>query len=88
MAKALRQEPVSDPRIRKTPGVCGGDACIRDLRMPVWLLVEMRQLGLADQTIIERYRGLLQQEDLDAAWSYAARHGDEIARAILENGEA
>src|SRR6516164_3303067 len=31
--------------VQKTPDVCGGDACIRRTRIPVWLLVRHRQLG-------------------------------------------
>ena len=35
-------------RIRKTPGVCGGEACIRDTRITVRGLVEWHQQGLSD----------------------------------------
>ena len=31
-------------RITKTAGVCGGDACIENTRIPVWLLVSLRHL--------------------------------------------
>ncbi len=31
--------------IQKTPGVCGGDACIRETRIPVWVLVNPCGLG-------------------------------------------
>ena len=31
--------------ITKTPGVCGGAACIAGTRVAVWLLVEAQQLG-------------------------------------------
>lgn len=34
--------------IEKTPGVMGGDACIRQTRIPVWLLVSLRQQGASD----------------------------------------
>ena len=33
------------PGIEKTPGVCGGDPCIRQTRIPVWLLEQLRRLG-------------------------------------------
>ncbi len=74
--------------IRKTPGVCGGDACIRAMRMPVWLLVEMQRLGMDDREIIDRYEGMLTQADLDAAWTYAKANAAEIDRCIGENEEA
>lgn len=31
--------------IRKTSGVCGGYACVRNTRIPVWTLVSLRQQG-------------------------------------------
>ncbi|HLW67594.1 MAG TPA: DUF433 domain-containing protein [Gemmataceae bacterium] len=37
--------------VRKTPGVCGGDACIRNTRIPVWLLVAWMKDGLNDERI-------------------------------------
>ncbi len=30
---------VETPIIQKTPNVCGGDACIRNTRIRVWLIV-------------------------------------------------
>jgi uncharacterized protein (DUF433 family) len=41
--------------IEKTPGVMGGDACIRQTRIPVWLLVSLRQQGATDAFILEDY---------------------------------
>ncbi len=34
--------------IEKTPGVCGGEACIVKTRIPIWVLVEARRLGYTD----------------------------------------
>ena len=34
--------------IQKTPGVCGGDACIRQTRIPVWVLVNARRLCISE----------------------------------------
>ena len=31
--------------IEKTPGVCGGKACVRNMRIAVWMLVLDRNLG-------------------------------------------
>ena len=31
--------------ISKRPDRCGGDACIRDLRIPVWAVVNYQRLG-------------------------------------------
>jgi uncharacterized protein (DUF433 family) len=80
-------ERAAEPLIRKTPGVCGGDACIRRMRLPVWMLVQLRGFGLTDQDILQRYPDLT-AADLDAAWEYERRHSAEIAKAIKEDEEA
>ena len=71
-------------RITKTPGVCGGDACIRGHRIPVWCIVGLRQLGASDAKILEAYPSIT-SEDLEAAWEYYAANRDEIERNIREN---
>lgn len=71
-------------RISKTPGVCGGDACVRGTRLSVWGLVESRRLGLSDAELLQRHPGLT-PPDLEAAWDYAAGHPNEIERALWEN---
>jgi uncharacterized protein (DUF433 family) len=73
--------------VQKTPGVCGGDACIRKTRITVHRLVHYRQLGLSDQRILEAIQGLT-PDDLTAAWDYYARHPAEIEEAIRLNEEA
>lgn len=73
--------------IQKTPGVCGGEACIRRTRISVWLLVESRQLGISDQRLLSDYPHLT-QADLDAAWRYYEQHREEIHEVIRKNQEA
>jgi uncharacterized protein (DUF433 family) len=70
--------------IKKTPGVCGGDACIGNSRIPVWSLVHDRQLGLSDARILAAFPGLA-AADLVNAWGYAEAYPNEIEVAILEN---
>jgi uncharacterized protein (DUF433 family) len=70
--------------IIKTPGICGGDACVQGHRIPVWVLVGYRRLGLSDVKILEAYP-TLSPADLKAAWEYAAAHEQEIDQAIAEN---
>ncbi len=77
---------VTTDRITKTPGVCGGDACIRGHRIPVWVLVGYRRLGKKDDDLLQAYPSLT-LADLEAAWEYAAANPDEIDRAIRENEE-
>ena len=43
------------PGIFRTPGVCGGEACIRDTRHTIWGLVESQRLGLSDLEILDRH---------------------------------
>ncbi len=70
--------------ISKKVDRCGGDACVRDTRIPVWGLVSYRRLGLTDAAILEAYPSLT-AADLQAAWEYAAANAEEIDRAIREN---
>lgn len=70
--------------ISKRPGVCGGEACVRDSRITVWGLVAYRRLGMSDDRILEAVLGLT-SPDLEAAWEYAAANEAEIERAIREN---
>ena len=73
--------------VQKTPDVCGGDACIRRTRIPVWLLVRHRQLGMSDARIRDSFDPPLGQADLEAAWTYYKDHPDEIEQNIKENEE-
>ena len=69
--------------IQKTPGVMGGEACIRQTRIPVWLLVSYRCQGASDAHILEGHPDL-SAADLVNAFSYADTHFDEIETAIRE----
>ena len=69
--------------IEKSPGVSGGDACIRRTRIPVWLLVSLKSQGMSEVKLLEGYPGLT-QEDLEAAWVYYKDHSEEIDEAIRE----
>jgi len=72
--------------IRKTPGVCGGEACIGNRRITVWMLVNARRLGISEQRLLEDYP--LTIEDLHAAWDYYVLHPSEIDDAIARNEAA
>jgi uncharacterized protein (DUF433 family) len=73
--------------ISKTPGVLGGEARVRNTRIAVWMLVRARELGIADQELVERYSPLLTADDLTNAWSYYAAHRDEVDAALRRNEE-
>jgi uncharacterized protein (DUF433 family) len=77
----------STSSIQKTPGVCGGDACIRSTRITVAGLVQWQRLGLSNARILEHHPDLT-EEDLEAAWSYYLQNREEIDRTIKEDEEA
>jgi uncharacterized protein (DUF433 family) len=85
--EAERDSPYPASWISKTSDVCGGDACIRRMRIPVWLLVGYRRDGLSDEELINAYP-LLTPADLACAWEYYEHHKEEIDQAILEEENA
>src|SRR5215204_4577784 len=78
-------ESLEKTNIRKTPGVCGGDACIGNRRIMVWLLVAYRELGCSDERIMNMFDPPLCRSELDAAWEYYVGNKAEIDRNIYEN---
>lgn len=73
--------------IEKTPGVCGGDACISGTRIPVWVLVNARNINISEAQLLKDYP-TLSATDLTNAWVYASIYSEEIETAIRENEEA
>lgn len=75
------------PGIESTPGICGGEARIVRTRIPVWALVQFRNLGASEADILMQYP-TLRAEDLTNAWVYYRAHKDEIENQISENENA
>ncbi|HEY0605921.1 MAG TPA: DUF433 domain-containing protein [Herpetosiphonaceae bacterium] len=75
------------PGIDSEPEVSGGEARIVRTRIPVWLLVQARQLGSSEADLLHAYPSL-RAEDLANAWGYARAHRDEIMQQISENEAA
>ncbi len=75
------------PGIEATPGVVGGVARIVRTRIPVWVLVNYRQLGWSEARILENFPDL-RAADIVQAWAYAESHREEIAKAIAANEAA
>ncbi|NJM66196.1 MAG: DUF433 domain-containing protein [Acaryochloris sp. RU_4_1] len=73
--------------ITKTSEVMGGDACIHNTRIPIWLLVSLRQQGATDAEILENYPQLT-AADLVNAWAYATAYPEEIQTAQRQQDEA
>ncbi|MBV9385292.1 MAG: DUF433 domain-containing protein [Chroococcidiopsidaceae cyanobacterium CP_BM_ER_R8_30] len=72
--------------IAKTPGVCGGEACIAGTRIAVWLLVEARRLGISEAQLLNDYPHIT-GADLVNAWAYTDAHLEEIEAAIRSNNQ-
>ncbi|BAU09981.1 hypothetical protein LEP3755_04580 [Leptolyngbya sp. NIES-3755] len=70
--------------IEKTPGVCGGSACIAGTRITVWGLVEARRIGYSEADLLISYPSL-SATDLANAWAYAEAFPAEIETEIREN---
>lgn len=74
----------STPSVERNPEVCGGEPCIVGTRIPVWLLVQARQLGTSEADLLRCYPSL-SAEDLAEAWAYYRAHPEEIERQIARS---
>ncbi|MEG4229302.1 DUF433 domain-containing protein [Microcoleus sp. N9_B2] len=59
-------------RITIDPNICHGQPCIRGLRYPVELILELLSFGMNAKEIIDEYDDL-EHEDILAALLFAAR---------------
>ena len=73
------------PGIEKTPGVCGGSACIVRTRISVWVLEGFRRLGWNEAKLLASYP-TLRAADLVHAWAYVDAHRQEIDEGIRPSG--
>ena len=72
------------PGIESDPLVSGGEPCVVRTRVPVWVLVQARNLGLSEAEILRSYPAL-RADDLANAWAYYLYHREEIEDHIKEN---
>ena len=75
------------PGTASVPDVCGGEPCIVRTRIPVWVLVQARQLGASEADLLRSYP-TLRAEDLTNAWAYFRLYREEIEQQIRENEKA
>ena len=54
------------------PAICHGQPCVRGLRYPVEMLLELMSSGMTDQQILADYPDL-EADDLRAACAWGAR---------------
>ncbi len=72
-------------RIVSRPGVCGGEPCIKQTRIPVSILVKYRRLGSSDDAELLSMYPSLTIDDLNSAWHYYESNKDEIDSLIATN---
>lgn len=70
--------------IEKTENVMGGAACIRQTRIPVWLLEQARRQNVSEAELLNNYPQLT-ASDLANTWDYIDFHLEEIENAISAN---
>ncbi|HEX4608248.1 MAG TPA: DUF433 domain-containing protein [Urbifossiella sp.] len=75
------------PGIEKTPGVCGGSACVSGTRISVWVLESFRRLGATDADLLHNYPSLTLTHLAQAA-AYVHANPAEIDAETQENDEA
>lgn len=68
-------------KIRKTPGICNGAACIGRTQIPVWKLIALSAQGCSDVQLLSDFPQLA-RDDLKAARTYYAQNPEEIDDAI------
>ena len=68
-------------RITVAPEICHGKPCIRGLRYPVSMLLELLSSGMSYEAILSDYEDL-ERDDLLAALAYAARLSDSKRVAL------
>jgi uncharacterized protein (DUF433 family) len=76
---------VSKEHIAKTPGICGGKACIAGHRIRVMdIVIHHEQGGLTAAQIIDQFPGIT-QADVYAALAYYFDHKEEIEASFEED---
>ena len=69
-------------RITVNPEICHGKPCVRGLRYPVPMLLELLSSGMTVDEVLADYEDL-EREDLLAALAYGARLSDAKRVALV-----
>lgn len=85
LAERFSQVPLSP--IESTPNVLGGDARIRNTRIPVWTLIAHKKWGESDEAILQQYP-TLRPSDLAAAYAYYAENTERVDQERRANEDA
>jgi uncharacterized protein (DUF433 family) len=74
--------------IQKSAEVNGGEACVRNTRVPVWSVVRALQLGASETELLNYFVVPLTPADVEAARAYHEQNRAEIEEQIRLNEEA
>lgn len=78
---SLLQSMLITKTIRKTAGVCGGHARVRNTRIAVWTLVSLAKQEMTEEALLKDFPGLT-HFDLLAAQAYYRANKAEIDQLI------
>ncbi|EKU96520.1 hypothetical protein Lepto7375DRAFT_0526 [Leptolyngbya sp. PCC 7375] len=81
---ALLQQTLTQKLIKKTPGVAGGHACIRNTHIAVWTLISLLQQGSTESTVLSNFP-VLTHFDLSLAQAYYQINTAEIDSLIANH---
>ena len=77
---------VSKEHISKTPGVCGGRACIAGHRIRVMdIVIQYERVGLSPAQIVQDVYPSITVADVHAAIAYYLDHRDEIEASFEDD---
>ena len=76
------------PHIEKTPGVCGGKACIDGTRIRVLDIVGLHRRGLKPEDMLDTYAVRLTLAQVYSALAYYHDHKAEIEAEVREDRKA
>jgi uncharacterized protein (DUF433 family) len=81
-------EYVDKPHITKTPGVCGGRACIAGHRIRVMDIVAWHEMrGMSAAKIVEEIFPSITRADVHAALAYYFDHVEDIQKDFRQDEE-
>ncbi len=72
------------PGVESIPGVCGGEPCIAQSHIPVWLLEQAWRLGTSEADLLLAYP-TLHAQDLANASGYVRAHPEQVDQQIKAN---
>ena len=66
----MAKDPIMLERITVSPNICHGQPCVRGMRWPVVVILDMLMAGMTSEEVIEEHPEL-EYEDITASLAYA-----------------